>query len=68
LVPTSAEEGVKTPEALTPFPDHVPPAGVPLRVTGCPLEHVVWDAPAETVTEEETVIILISVLVQPFSV
>jgi len=40
-VPTKAEEGVKIPELLTPEPDHVPPAGVPLRLIAGSLEQTV---------------------------
>jgi hypothetical protein len=32
--PTPAKLGLKTPDALTPFPDHVPPAAAVVSVTG----------------------------------
>ena len=48
-VPTKAEEGVKTPEPLTPEPDQVPPDGVPLRLNAGSFEQTVWEGEAVTV-------------------
>ena len=47
-VPTKADEGVKIPELLTPEPDQVPPAGVPLRLNAGSLEQTVWEGEALT--------------------
>lgn len=47
-MPIKEVDGVKTPEALTPLPDQVPPEGVPVKVNAEPLLQVVWLAPVLT--------------------
>jgi hypothetical protein len=68
LSPIREEPGVNTPLALTPFPDHVPPDGVPVSVKAGCAEHTVWEAPADTVTDWDTETTLVALLVQPFEV
>jgi len=42
-------EGVKIPVELTPFPDHVPPDGIPFNCSGLPFVQIVISVPALTV-------------------
>jgi len=66
--PTKPDVGVKTPPEVTPEPDQVPPAGVPVSVRLEPLEQAVCDEPAETVMVEETVTFRVAPLEQPLDV
>ena len=56
------------PPVVTPDPDHVPPAGVPVRFMLVPLEQADCEAPADTAMVEETVTFLVAPLEQPLEV
>ena len=56
------------PPVVTPDPDQVPPAGVPVRFILVPLEQADCEAPADTAMVEETVTFLVAPLEQPLEV
>ena len=64
----SDAEGVKIPVELTPFPDHVPPDGIPFNCKGLPSEQIETSVPALTVAAALTRITAWSKSVQPLLV
>ena len=65
-VPTPAVAGLKV-VPVTPGPENVPPAGVPVNVTGAPLTQTGGYVPALTVGSALTVIVVVAVFEQPFA-
>jgi hypothetical protein len=60
--------GVNVPVVETPVPDQLPPAGLPVKLKGVPLAHVVLLLPALTEGVAFTVTVLVAVPVHPFCV
>ena len=65
-VPTPAVAGLNV-VPVTPGPENVPPAGVPLNVIGVPLTQTGGYVPALTVGSVLTVIVVVAVFEQPFA-
>ena len=64
--PVPAVAGLKV-VPLTPGPENVPPAGVPVKVIGAALTHNAGYVPALTTGSGLTVIVVVAVAEQPFA-
>lgn len=66
LLPRLEGNGEKTPPPVIPVPDHVPPAGVPIKDTLDPPAHKIRSAPADGTGVELTVKSTVAEDVHPF--